>query len=258
MDVKSSVHRRVTLSSGPGGSSFQRVFEEPWWPTMKWGSCQNVGIQGELVSVPSKQYHPLGEPRGHMASALDSPSPALCRSAEASPPLAEINVDCETLSTSYLWWILASFVLVQCEGTGKTAHALIKTRHIWISKPSIRASSVKGLKCNLGASGVRWKWHNFRNFQVSFPRQKILSWPKATLPAVSSYRGHPAAWSLEMVSWPGKWGVRSHEREPVSSKETECVIWDLPGGQGVPHTWGQAFSPCSQGWANLLQVGGAP
>lgn len=162
------------------------------------GCYQSLGVQGEQVSsslwervVWCQRCHPLEEPRGHTASSQDSPSPALCRSVVASPPLSEINMDYWTLLTWYVWWILVSFAFVQCEGTGKTAHALIKTRHIWISKPSIRASSVKGLKCNLGASGMRWKWHNFCNFQVFFPRQKILSWPEATIAGCFKLQGPP-------------------------------------------------------------------
>ena len=58
--------------------------------------CRDLGRASE--QFPPSSTTPLD----NQASALDSPSPALCRSAEVSPPLAEINVDCGTLSTSYL------------------------------------------------------------------------------------------------------------------------------------------------------------
>lgn len=66
-----------------------------------------------------------GEPQGRVprAGALDSPSPELCRSAVASPPLAKTNVDGGAPLTWHLCWILVSSVLVQSEETGKPAHA---------------------------------------------------------------------------------------------------------------------------------------
>lgn len=61
-------------------------------------------------------------------------------------------------------------------------------------------------------------------FKYPFQDKKYCHGPRPPLPAVSSYRGHPAAWSLETVPRPGEAGAVPREGANELQGDRMCYL----------------------------------